>query len=467
MYTIDAVKSLAILMLIFITALPMAARGATKAEFAVNADRVVGPPFVGFGAQMNPYLFCRPNDTDEKSAANLERKIIALGPQHVRIFFLNSWAEGKGDAFVSFGDPKTYASFVRTAQMAQKAGASINLTLWYDPERWKDPGDSARHFAVNVARMIEKEHLDAIRYVTIQNEPDAFRKADEPHKITLSKYVEAYRVFDDVLQEQGLRGKVQIVAGDLVKDQQVQWVKYLGPRLSGIADGYSIHVYWDYTDSAKILERLNSTREEFDGLPPDEQRPLYVTEFGTRGSKVKPEPGLYSDGQPIAEVPLQSMLNAWFMIQAVRDGYVSAVQWDMYDAEYEVQMRYGLMGEKKEGWPRKPGYFLMQLFTHTCHPGWRAVDVKGDSKDVTATGMKSDDGKLTLWAVNHGAQATEATFKNLKPNDAFHLFYWNAHGKGELADTGMIRTDNKGKISVAIPFQGVIALANVMSPIHP
>ena len=59
-----------------------------SAQFIVHSDRFAGGPFVGFGADMNPYLFCRPNwgAVNEQNAADLEKKIIDLAPQHVRIF---------------------------------------------------------------------------------------------------------------------------------------------------------------------------------------------------------------------------------------------------------------------------------------------------------------------------------------------------------------------------------------------
>jgi hypothetical protein len=352
--------------------------------------------------------------------------------------------------------------------MAQQAGASINLTLWYDPERWKDPADSARQFASNLTNLLEVEHLTAIQYVTIQNEPDGFTKPGETEKVTLPKYVQAYRVFDGLLRDWGMRHRVQIIAGDLVSDQQAEWVKYLGPHLEHIADGYSIHAYWDYWKSEKILARLDRTRDEFAALPIAEQKPLYVTEFGTRGHDPQHfDPGLYSDGRPIAQVPMQSMFNAWFMIKAVHDGYVATVQWDMYDARYEVQMHYGLIGEGKDGWPLKSGYFLMKLLTHTCQPGWHAVAVDGDATNVTAAAMRSGDGRITVWAVNHGDKNALTTFDGLPPANAMQLVRWNADGKGTLADALSVCTSETGEISLVIPPQSVAAVTNYYSVSQP
>ncbi|HWB54095.1 MAG TPA: hypothetical protein VG722_07880 [Tepidisphaeraceae bacterium] len=429
-------------------------------------DEFAGVPFVGFGANMNPYLFCRPNwgkgGVNEENAADLEKKIIELAPQHVRIFFLNSWSQGVGDQFASKGDPRTYASFLRTVRIAAKAGATVNVTLFFDPDRWADPASHARLFAHNLARMLRDDHLHAIRYITIQNEPDGNPPKGKTNNITLPKYVKAYEVFDRILRKEGLRDRVKIIAGDLLSDHQPEWVRYLGPHLAHIADGYSIHGYWNYWQPQRLLWRLNTTEREFGALPPAEQRPLYITEFGTRGHQIPTsDPGLYYTGQPIAMNPIQGVENASFMLKAVNDGFISLVQWDMYDAHYDVLMHYGLIGQAAGGWPLKPGYFLMKLMTHTCHPGWRAVRVDGKTRYVTAAAMKSDNGQMTLWAVNHAPRPSVARFSGLEAGKSYHLIYWNNCGGGELCDAGEVRTDLSGDVSVYMPFQSVIAVTTL------
>src|SRR5690349_15012031 len=106
---------------------------AAAPEFTVRPDRFAGPALVGFGAQMNPYLYCRPtwNDPgDDASLRDLEQKILALRPQHVRVFVLKQWFDGRADP-ISKGDPRTAVSFFRVVQLAQAAGATVNLTYWY------------------------------------------------------------------------------------------------------------------------------------------------------------------------------------------------------------------------------------------------------------------------------------------------------------------------------------------------
>src|SRR5689334_16252268 len=64
------------------------------AQFVVHLDKPISPPLVGFGAEMNPYFYCKPNwpkDINEQNVGDYEKKVIDLAPQHLRIFCLNRW----------------------------------------------------------------------------------------------------------------------------------------------------------------------------------------------------------------------------------------------------------------------------------------------------------------------------------------------------------------------------------------
>src|SRR5687768_6849543 len=109
---------------------------APAADFTVT-DQPAGPPLVGFGVQMNPYLYATPNWTDaEPRVAGYEAKVVALRPQHVRIFYRQEWFSGGADN-VSKDDPRMAESFIRQCRLAQQAGASINVTHWHGP--WPEP----------------------------------------------------------------------------------------------------------------------------------------------------------------------------------------------------------------------------------------------------------------------------------------------------------------------------------------
>src|SRR2546430_11883554 len=94
---------------------------------------------------MNPYLYCPPNwgDVNERNVKDLEEKIIALAPQHVRIFVLPRWWRGQGDTVCNDGE-LIKQSMIRTIRLAQRAGATINLTLWFG--QFPYPAETAKAF---------------------------------------------------------------------------------------------------------------------------------------------------------------------------------------------------------------------------------------------------------------------------------------------------------------------------------
>src|SRR5207248_1572754 len=150
--------------------------------------------------------------------ADLETKVQDARPQFVRIFFLNSWWYDDTDASVSKDHTGMRESIVRTIELAQKSGAKVLLQLWYDPTQYKDPDDVARKFAGAIAALRRERRLTAIRFASIQNEPNEFDK-----DITPQKYVQVYRALDRALREAGLRDDVQIIGGDLVYEHQKHW----------------------------------------------------------------------------------------------------------------------------------------------------------------------------------------------------------------------------------------------------
>jgi hypothetical protein len=307
-------------------------------------------------------------------------------------------------------------------------------------------------------RLINQEHLAAIKYVTIQNEPN-----DYEDKLNHDKYVAIYTAFDEALRRRGLRDRVKIVSGDLVGTNQARWIQMLGSRLSKVSDGYSIHAYWDYWDSPWLYRRLSETRAAWDALPKDQRRPLYVTEFGVRGYRAdkKVEPGTFGDGTPIANTPLQAQQLAWFTLEALDRGFVASVVWTMEDAWYDRLMPYGLIGQAKDNWPLKPGYHVMRLFTHTCKPGWRAMKIEGSKATVSVAAVRGDSADhFTVYALNQSSQPINVTLAGLPKSPPLHMITWNAdkEGTGKLARGEMPPTGAGGQVQLTIPGRALFAL---------
>jgi hypothetical protein len=431
-------------MAIFASFLVPSARGA---DFTVHPDQPFPYPFVGFGAQFNGWIYAFPNTgvggVNEESAKILERKIIALRPQHVRIF-----VEPNG---YRQNEPIVQASMLRTFQLAQRAGATINATHWHGPHR---PVETSAQNMVNLLDdYINHRGLTAIQYVTLQNEPNL-------HNFDMQRYNALYRAFDERLRKAGLRERIKIIGGDLLHEGQEKWFKNLDENLSGILDGYSVHMYCDYTDLKHVVERVAEIPPIVAKLSPQGRKPLYVMEFGFRGvlRKGAEEPGRHKNGQVISDMPLYGLLCGWRMMESLNRGYVALVHWDAYDGWYDrFPMQYGLLGPAKEGWRERPHYHLFRMFTHTAGPGWHSLHIDGKHEKALVSAMRLDDA-LTVYVMNRDEKPQKISLAGVPAATTFHQHIWNASGNGTVQPATDVASDKSGMIAVELPPGAIAAL---------
>jgi hypothetical protein len=183
-------------------------------------------------------------------------------------------------------------------------------------------------------------------------------------------------------------------------------------------------------------------------------------EFGVRGHRKtrKEEPGTYEGDLPLYDQPLVANILAYHVIEALNLGYVATAQWDLADAMYDRSvMYYGVIGEAKNGFPLKPAYHVLSLFTHAAGPDWRVLKVTGgDPNNQVATAMRS--GKdWTIFTTNRTTKSDTTTLEGLPPGRWFHLRLWNAD-HSPATEIGQVKSDRHGAIEIAVPPLGVAAL---------
>jgi hypothetical protein len=348
-------------------------------------------------------------------------------------------------------------SFLRTLRLAQRAGATITLTMWWgDP---KDPEKTARRTVELLDDILRNEKIDAVKSINLMNEPNGDWPGEEPW--TLERYNKLYRALDAELKRAGLRDRLKIITGDLVEEHQPPWMANIAENLAELTDGISIHAYWDYRKTGKLLRRLDETKKMVTTRPSIANKPLFVTEFGAQGAKIRfggAEPGTHENGMPLARTTTQAMQIGWFMMEAVNRGYVGLVQWDMYEAWYDRLMRYGVIGDVKSGWELKPGYYVLKMFTHTTRPGWKAVQVEGEAKGMLATAMRGEKGEMTLFVLNRNEGAKEARVKGIT-GERVKTVIWNGDGRGRLS-SGEARAVG-GELKVFCPGGSIVAVTTM------
>jgi hypothetical protein len=434
-------------------------------DFRVDAARVVVPSFAGYGAQLNQNVYAelsRQAGVTDENVGDMEQKLVALGPQLVRIFFNRA----------AYSAPDQMQSFLRTVDLAQRAGATINVTWGGGGEL--DPQGSMSRFADVLVDLVRNRGITRLRWVTLENEPNS-------NRVTMDQYEALYRALDADLRNAGIRNQIRFMGGDLVAatsplgQSQADWFGFMASRLGDLLDAWSIHVFWDYWDTPKLVRRLTEVRQIVDALPAEQRRPLYVTEFSTRGIRnldgvAYPQPGVFADGTPLARTNVNAFQQAWFAVLAPRLGYYGAVKWDGYFGKYDRGTQdFSLIGPPQEGWPLRPVYNVLRLLTSTVAAGSRVVATDGDASTRLLTAFASPGGALTLVGLDtaggqlNAPSGTTTTYSigGLSPGAAFQLMYWNVDGSGQLAPGPSVRADASGTLTVAAPLQSVFAAVAV------
>ena len=90
-------------------------------------SEVLFPSLGGYGAQFNNHLYAPITPTPHDGYGDVEDKVKELEPQLVRIFYNDNWDGNWNGKFP--GWPQNYDSFVRVVQLAQDAGATIDISF--------------------------------------------------------------------------------------------------------------------------------------------------------------------------------------------------------------------------------------------------------------------------------------------------------------------------------------------------
>ncbi|MGB2952418.1 MAG: hypothetical protein WBB74_03360 [Gaiellaceae bacterium] len=434
-------------------------------DFELEPGRVLVPAFSGYGMQFNQHEYAGISaqaGVNDANVGEMEQKVVALQPQFVRLFFDPS----------EFEQSDRMASFVRAAQLAQRTGATINITWDGGYERWASLGMTK--FAAVLADLVRNKGVTGLKWVTVENEPNSTH-------VSMYAYAAMYAALDHALRQLGLRQQIRLMGGDLVGTTsplgrtQADWFRFMATKMTALLDAYSIHVYWDYWDTAKLVRRLTEVRQIVDRLPAAGRRPVYVTEYGVRGLRLLngghyPEPGVYVDGTPFEQTSVNAFQHAWFDLLAPRLGYDGVSKWDGFFGKYDDGTQdYSMIGPPQQGWPLRPVYSLTRLFTQTIGAGWKVVGMNGAPAGKLVTAYDGPNGELSLIGLDTDGAMLNAVSRlqipysidGLPPDLAFRIVYWNADGSDQITSGGVIRSDGLGRLTVSAPLQSVFALTSL------
>jgi len=487
-------------------------RGATLdvTEHQLPTPRnVLFPSLAGYGAQFNMHLYAPVTPWPAGLGyGDVEDKVKRLEPQLVRVFYNDNWDANADGRFPNW--PVNYESFVKSVQLAQEAGATIeisfqNLGNIVNPPR-TPPAVAMAKFADVLEELIRKYRLTNVRWAEVGNEPNS-------GGVTLEQYNALYRALHAELAARGLRDQIQLMGGGLVENHPAgipdrhhyKWMKWIAENMSDVVDGYAEHVYWWYDRPGRLEYRLRDTynlmhRE----LSAAQRKPDFMMEFGIRGYNTctgKPQlptqmhlyyrPGDCAD---IWRMNVAGFQQLWFNIASAQLGVAGTAKWDAFWGRYDNSsvnnQLYWMIGPPTEGSPLTPTYHAMALLFHVTQPGWQILGLEPWESDDWSVptyelsgGDKSDDqpekelvgyagpnGELTIMGLDtngkelntvSSAPAPKYSIGGLPAHTAFNLAVWNATGDGTNSIAGKVTTNAAGVARFEVPLHAAFALTTV------
>ena len=453
------------------------------------SSRVLVKRCGGAGVQFNQHTYAAISGVPEERFHDLEAKIAALRPQLVRMFYNPRQDGDPADPNRTRVQADNWSSVVRTAKLARDVGATINVTWQSGPLATPDERrTSMAAFAEVLDRLVTMNEIPNLRWVTIQNEPNTAPKGAQK-KVTPDRLAEMYELLDELLAARGLRRQIRFMGGDLIEGStnahslinQQRWFEHMSAHLSAVLDAYSVHIYWTYDDTARFDARLTDVRRIVDHLA--SKKPVYVTEYGTRGKnrglQGVVDPGEFVAGKRpirICETNVAGFQTAWFQIRAAQLGFAGTIKWDCHFGKYDrgTQAYYAVGQPTTNGWPTYPTYHALKLVTTTTRAGWSVRDVRpasrGDPRKLVAFGDPA--GEITIIGLDsRGAQLNGTSAKKvpyaiggLPARKTFQLVVWNRGGGGKLVIADPVTTDGRGVARLTAPLQAVFALTTKALP---
>jgi hypothetical protein len=470
-------------------------------EHELNRGNVLVEALGGYGAQFNNHVYAPITPWPQNTPyTDFEKKVRDFQPHIVRIFYNDSW-DGNSDGRFPTEWPLNYASFVKSAKLAQEAGATIEISFQRLTDARRTPAASMEKFAAVLEDLVRNHGLTNVRWAEVGNEPNSTA-------VTLAEYENLNRLLDAQLRARGLREQIRLMGGGLVENagnaarNHYEWMKWLGANMNDVFDAWAEHVYWNYNDTGRLEYRLRDSWHLFnEELPVEQRKPVYMMEFGVRGLANCPgktaRANTYYAADPscpeIWRTNIGAFQQLWFAIGSAQLGYAGAAKWDAYWGVYDLTVNppqvYWAIGPVSEGSPLMPTYHAMSLLFRTTEPGWQVVEVRpwdetdngvpaygveghssNDTPEQELAAYTGPNGALTVLGLDTRGRALNGvaaeppssySIGGLPASTDLHLAVWNASGDGTTAAARTVTTSAAGVARFEVPLHAGFALTTV------
>jgi hypothetical protein len=377
---------------------------------------------------------------------------------------------------------------MKTIALAQQAGANVNLTWWHgpyfrNPKQPSEQGFLGKELMERFAGVVEEARtrgFDCVTHVTVQNEVNGHDIGRQGSAAaSMAVYDRLYRFLDAALRARPdpkdpartLRESVDFVGGDLVAggpagisgSEQVDWLRFMQQKMTDVLDGYSIHVYWTVGDYDKLERRLSRLLDLVEELKIN--KPLYVTEYGVRGSDGTADNRLFDPGtlrgENIEDSTEAAFQHAWFNALAPQLGIVGLVKWACYRVDGDKrrpERDWGLICGAGKQFSPTPTYRVTLLFSRLVRPGWKAAGL-GRAPDTLVSVFAGPAGEQSVAALNRSDDPQSVRIEGLAKGGSFFAAVWNRAGDGAINNLPRVTADQEGVAKVNVPASGLVALS--------
>lgn len=324
--------------------------GERATAVTVHSDQVMSSPFMGFGAQVDPYEWF---DVSQADWQRTFHRLNYLHPSVMRVMLRAWWYtkgyDNAGRPIVDWRDPRMVKLY-KLLDWAKAHHVTVMIGEWDDPAGTNDrPADNplapydiqetdprwTHLIGAFLHRILEVRHYTNVDYYNIINEPNG----DWSNNADQNSWLTAVHNLHAELVRRGLTHRIKILGPD--ESGADTWVKDSVDKISNLVALYDAHRYAQVdTVESGALEQQMWPYRQYISQQDTPRKPFLMSEAGIIDGRV-------GDTQTHRYDFIYGAWMADYAVQVMRAGMAGASAWDADDA---MHIGGGYGSEDLKGW---------------------------------------------------------------------------------------------------------------------
>jgi len=431
----------------------------------IAPDRAVRGPFLGLGAQWNPYQWI---DVPDEDWRKIEERVRWMRLPVARVMILSKWFVKKDGTFD--WESTEMRKLYRILDICQELGTTVFLTDWGCVRSWNripgvkgnDDPKYAEIIAAHVDHLINKKEYSCIKYFILVNEPNLEAGG-------YGVWVKGVRNVVKEFAALGLDKKVGFMGSD-ASQCNMSWHRNSIRDLKNILAAYDLHMYANATDVRRGKLEAHWRRLWDYALkndPAAKEKPFVIGEAGMRD-------GMSTGKNKNIATYRYGVFIADYAVQALR-GKTSAVAAWMLDDNSHKTFAWGAWSNSRESLKLRPWFYTWSLLCRYLPPGstlYRVTPVTAVKParpvQVRVLAAQSPKGKWTFCVVNRETiRPVRVTFRVPKrPTGTLKQYLYSeaerpADKRGFPVPVAAEATASAKGIAVECPADSVVVLTSI------